>query len=356
MIVEALKQVVEKRDLTEGEAAEVMAEIMEGKATDAQIAALLTALRMKGETEHEVSGFARTMRAKAAEVRPATHPLIDTCGTGGDLADTFNISTTAAFVVAGAGASIAKHGNRSVSSQCGSADVLEALGVAIDLAPAQVAKCIDDVGIGFLFAPMMHEAMRFAVGPRREMGIRTVFNILGPLTNPAQAGHQLVGVFSDELVEFVANVLARLGTRHALVVHGYPGMDELSTLGRTYVAEARPGVVRTYEVDPGEYGLGGATPEDIAGGDAEASAAITRAILDGEEGPRRDIVLLNAAAALVAGDIASDLGPGLEMAVKSIDTGAAAGKLEALMRLSRRLAAEGAEAGGGEAAEARGGG
>lgn len=338
MIVEALGKVVEKHDLTEDEAAAVMSEIMEGKATDAQIGALLTALRMKGESEHEVSGFARTMRAKAAQVRPLAHPLVDTCGTGGDLADTFNISTTAAFVVAGAGVSIAKHGNRSVSSKCGSADVLEELGVAIDLPAEDVARCIDEAGVGFLFAPRMHEAMRFAVGPRREMGIRTVFNILGPLTNPAQAGHQLVGVFSEELVEFVAQVLARLGTNHALVVHGEPGMDELSTLGSTLVAEARPGIVRRYTVTPEEFGLARCRPEDIAGGGPEENAAITRAVLAGEGGPRRDIVLFNAAGALVAADAAPDVASGLEMAEASVTSGAASAKLDDLVELSRRLA------------------
>lgn len=341
MITEALAKVVENLDLTEDEAAEVMADIMEGKASDAQIGGLLTGLRMKGETESEVSGFARTMRAKAAQVRPVAQPLVDTCGTGGDMTDTFNISTTAAFVVAGAGASIAKHGNRSVSSKSGSADVLEALGVVIDLAPEQVARCIDEVGIGFLFALRMHQAMKYAAGPRREMGIRTVFNILGPLTNPAGAGHQLVGVFSDELVEFVAGVLARLGTKHAIVVHGEPGLDEMSTIGDTYVAEARDGVVGAYRLSPDEFDLAPTTAADIVGGGPEENAAITRAVLSGERGPARDIVLFNAAAALVAADVASDVAQGLVAASDSVDSGAALGKLEALAKLSRELAAQG---------------
>lgn len=339
MITEALAKVVDRKDLTEDEAAAVMADIMEGKASDAQIGALLTGLRMKGESEAEVSGFARTMRAKAEEVRPVAQPLVDTCGTGGDLANTFNISTTAAFVVAGAGASIAKHGNRSVSSKSGSADVLEALGVAIDLAPEQVARCIDDVGIGFLFAPRMHQAMKHAAGPRREMGIRTVFNILGPLTNPAGAGHQLVGVFSDELVEFVARVLARLGTKHAIVVHGEPGLDEMSTMGDTYVAEARAGAVRSYRLNAGEFDLIPATAAEIAGGGPEENAAITRAVLSGRSGPARDIVLFNAAAALVAADVAADVAEGLVAASDSVDSGAALGKLEALATRSQELAA-----------------
>jgi anthranilate phosphoribosyltransferase len=341
MITKALAKVIDRKDLTEDEAAAVMADIMEGKASDAQIGALLTGLRMKGESEGEVTGFARTMRSKAAEVRPVAHPLVDTCGTGGDLAGTFNISTTAAFVVAGAGASIAKHGNRSVSSKSGSADVLEALGVAIDLGPEQVARCIDDVGIGFLFAPRMHQAMKYVGGPRREMGVRTVFNILGPLTNPAGAGHQLVGVFSDELVEFIAGVLARLGTKHAMVVHGEPGLDEMSTVGDTYVAEARDGDVRAYRLSPDEFDLAPATLEDIVGGGPEQNAAITRAVLSGESGPARDIVLFNAAAALVAADVAADVAEGLVAASDSVDSGAASDRLDALAKLSRKLAAEG---------------
>lgn len=337
MIVEAIGKITERNDLTLAEATGVMEEIMGGKATDAQIASFITGLRMKGETIDEISGFARVMRDKAAQVRPEVGEVVDTCGTGGDLANTFNISTTAAFVVAGAEVPIAKHGNRSVSSKSGSADVLEALGVAISLPPTAVEECIEQVGIGFMFAPVMHAAMKHAIGPRREIAIRTVFNILGPLCNPALAGAQVMGVYDRELTGIIANVLKNLGVRHALVVHGEPGLDEISNVGETAVAELAGGEVREYVMTPEDAGIRRAKLGDIEGGDAVANAAILKAILSGEKGPRRDVVLLNAAAALLAADKAGDMKEGVELAARSIDSAAAAGKVAQLVKLSKNL-------------------
>ncbi|RJQ52460.1 MAG: anthranilate phosphoribosyltransferase [Actinobacteria bacterium] len=338
MIVEAIGKVTRHSSLSLSEATGVMEEIMGGEATDAQIASFITGLRMKGETVEEISGFASVMRAKAARVRPKVPEVVDTCGTGGDGANTFNISTAAAFVVAGAGVAIAKHGNRSVSSKSGSADVLERLGVEIALPAAAVELCIEEVGIGFMFAPVMHAAMKHAIGPRKEIAIRTVFNILGPLCNPALAGAQVMGVYDPELLPVMAGVLSNLGVRHALVVHGEPGMDELSNAGNTVVAELKDGEIRRYETTPEEAGLSRAEPAEISGGDPEENAAILRSVLEGEPGPRRDVVLLNAAAALKAADKAPDLAAGVAMAAEAIDSGAAAGKLEGLVELSRRLA------------------
>ncbi len=338
MMKSAIAKVIEGQDLSRAEAEEVMSQIMAGKATPAQIGAFLTALRMKGETIEEIVGCATAMRKAAVRVESKRTDLIDTCGTGGDGAHTFNISTTTAFVVAGAGLGVAKHGNRSVSSKCGSADLLQALGVNLELTPQQVADCIDEVGIGFLFAPKLHPAMKYAIGPRREMGVRSIFNILGPLTNPANAATQIMGVFDGSLTEPLANVLREMGGRAAFVVHGADGLDELSTTGVNRVSSFSNGVVRTYELDPSELGLRRATLADLVGGDPEENASISRAVLAGEQGPRRDVVLLNAAAALVAGGAADDLHEGLARAVESISSGKALRKLDNLVRYTQSVA------------------
>jgi len=344
-IREAIERVVAGQDLSEAEAEAVMGQIMAGEATPAQIGAFLAALRMKKETVGEITGCARAMRRSAIPVRPRRRDLVDTCGTGGDGAGTFNISTTAAFVVAGAGLAVAKHGNRSVSSHCGSADVLEALGVNLELTPEQIASCIDQVGIGFLFAPRLHPAMKHAIGPRREMGVRTIFNILGPLTNPAGAQRQLMGVYAPELTGVLAQVLGGLGVQAAFVVHGADGLDELSTTGINRVSYLREGadaerpMVKDFSLDPAELGLPRARVEDLRGGTAEENAEITRAVLGGEQGPRRDVVLLNAAAALVAGGGAEGMEEGLQQAAEAIDSGAALEKLDALVALSQELGA-----------------
>ena len=330
-IKQAIGHVLAGNNLTEANAEAVMGQIMAGQATPAQIGGFLIALRVKGETVAEVTGFARAMRQYAVAVRPRCGLLVDTCGTGGDGAGTFNISTTAAFVVAGAGLAVAKHGNRSVSSRCGSADVLQALGVNLDLPPQAVADCIDEVGIGFLFAPRFHPAMKHAIGPRREMGVRTVFNILGPLTNPAGAQVQVLGVYDGALTEPIARVLGSLGSRAAFVVHGAGGLDELSTTGPNRVSQLQNGQVHTFSLDPQALGLPRAAPADLLGGDVEENAALTRAVLEGEPGPRRDVVLLNSAAALVAGGVATDLRQGLALGACSIDSGAARARLQALV-------------------------
>jgi anthranilate synthase/phosphoribosyltransferase len=319
----AIERTLNREHLDAEEAEALMGLIMSGQATPAQIGAYLAALRAKGETVAEITGFARAMRQHATRVQPTRRPLIDTCGTGGDGAHTFNISTTAALVVAGAGVAVAKHGNRSVSSRCGSADVLQALGVRLELAPERVAQCIDEVGLGFLFAPMLHPAMKHAIGPRREMGIRTVFNILGPLTNPANASVQIVGVYDRALVEPLANVLLALGAEAAYVVASADGLDELSTSGPNTVAQLAEGTVSLLELDAAPYGLAPASRQALAGGNAEENALITREILDGARGPRRDVVLLNAGAALMAAGKASDLAQGIAMAAESIDRGQA---------------------------------
>jgi anthranilate synthase/phosphoribosyltransferase len=334
-IKEAIGKVMSGEDLLGKEAEAVMGQIMAGEATPAQIGAFLTALRLKGETVEEITGCARAMRRNAIPVRPQRRDLVDTCGTGGDRTGTFNISTTAAFVVAGAGLGVAKHGNRSVSSHCGSADVLEALGINLELTPQQVAHCIDEVGIGFLFAPRLHPAMKHAIGPRREMGVRTIFNILGPLTNPAGATRQIMGVYDPNLTGPLAQVLGKLGAQAAFVVHGADGLDELSTTGTNRVSHLRDGWVKDFWLDPAELGLPGARLEDLRGGTAEENAQITQAILAGEQGPRRDVVLLNAAAALVAGGTAGDFEEGLQQAAEAIDSGSAREKLEGLVAFSQ---------------------
>jgi len=339
MIRETIGQLVAGQSLTQEEAARAMEEIMSGEATPAQIGAFATALRLKGETVDEIAGLAAVMRAKAMPVR-ASRPVVDTCGTGGDASGTFNISTAAAFVAAGAGLTVAKHGNRAMSSQCGSADVLEALGVSIDLGPEPVGRCLDEVGVGFMFAPLYHPAMKHAAGPRREIGIRTVFNILGPLTNPAGAQAQVVGVPSPDLVEKLARVLLRLGCRHALVVHGEDGIDELSIGALTLVAEVRDGQVLSYTVSPEDCGLARAERDELRGGTAAENAARVRGILGGTgDGGGRRVVLLNAAAALVAGDAAADLREGVALAAEAVDSGRALDRLDRLVELSRGLGA-----------------
>jgi len=330
-IKEAIARLLEERDLAEAEAESVMEQIMAGQATPAQIGGFLIALRLKGETVAEVTGFARAMRRNAIPIHPHRPLVADTCGTGGDGCGTFNISTAAAFVVAGAGLAVAKHGNRSVSSRCGSADVLQALGVRLELSPQEMAACIDEVGIGFLYAPLLHPAMKHASGPRREMGVRTVFNILGPLTNPAGAQVQVLGVYEKGLTEMMARVLAALGCRSAFVVHGADGLDELSTSGANQVTRLQDGRVHTFLLDPQQLGLPRARVADLRGGTAEENAAVLRAVLEGESGPRRDVVLLNAAAALVAGGVTPGLGKGIALAAESIDSGAARARLEALV-------------------------
>jgi len=339
MIREAIAKVVTNVDLDETEMVEVMNEIMGGECTPAQIGAFITALRMKGETVAEITGAARVMRAKATlvEARIGSGVLVDTCGTGGDCSGTFNVSTTAAFVVAGAGVPVAKHGNRSVSSKCGSADVLEALGVDLALSAAEVGRAIREVGIGFMFAPALHGTMKHAIGPRREIGIRTIFNILGPLTNPAGANVQVMGVFAPELTEKLALVLGQLGTRRALVVCGEGNLDELTVTGATDVAEWSAGQLRTYRVTPESVGLQRATLAEIKGEEnATAAAAHLRRILAGAAGPCLDMVLLNAGAALMAAGESADLRGGVELARRTVASGAAMAKLEALVDFCRK--------------------
>ena len=328
MIRETIARLVERQDLSSEEAEAVMGEIMHGEATPAQIAAYLMALRLKGETVDEITGSARAMKAHAVKVE--ARETVDTCGTGGDGLGTFNISTVAALVAAGAGVPVAKHGNRAASSCCGSADLLEALGVRIDLGPQEVARCIDEVGMGFLFAPHFHPAMKHAAPVRREMGVRTIFNIIGPMVNPASPSYQLLGVFSPHLTATLARVLGLLGTRGAMVVHGADGLDELSTTGPNRVSELRGGKVTDSTLDPLEMGLPRARLQDLLGGSVEENCRITLGILEGEKGPRRDAVLLNAAAALYVAGRAKDVEQGLKAAARSIDSGQARKKLERL--------------------------
>ncbi|HEY5467485.1 MAG TPA: anthranilate phosphoribosyltransferase [Coriobacteriia bacterium] len=336
----AIARVTGGDSLDEDEAQRVMGVIMDGEATPAQISALIVGMRMKGETVDEIVGFARAMRERATPVRPTAVRYIDTCGTGGDGLHTFNVSTTTAFVVAGAGVAVAKHGNRAVSSSAGSADVLEALGVDISLDAAAMARCVDECGVGFLFAQSLHASMRHAGPTRREIGIRTVFNILGPLTNPAGATRQLLGVYDANLAPLMAEVAGRLGAERTLVVNGHPGMDEVSASGPTTIAEydAVAGGVRTYTVTPEELGIARTSLADIAGGDAAANAVLVRAVLAGERGARRDVVLMNAAAALCAAGEVDDLVDGVVRARDAIDSGRALESLERLVVTSQRLA------------------
>jgi anthranilate phosphoribosyltransferase len=334
MIQEALAKVVQNTDLRESEMAQAMEEIMEGKATPAQLGALLTALRMKGETVEEVTGAARIMRQKATRIDARSPVIVDTCGTGGDGQKTFNISTTTAFVVAAAGLTVAKHGNRAVSSSCGSADVLEALGVRIDVSPDVVEECLQQIGIGFLFAPKLHGAMKYTVGPRRELGLRTIFNMLGPLTNPAGATAQLIGVYDPKLTEMFSGVLRNLGIRRAFVVHGSDGLDEATVTGETRVSELKEGRIATYNINPMDFFGEAYAAEELTGGDAPTNAAITRAILEGKDGACRKIVILNAALAIVAGERAETIREGIRVAEECLDSGAARKKLEALVELT----------------------
>jgi anthranilate phosphoribosyltransferase len=350
MIQDTLRKIGAGEDLTRAEADGAMEHILSGHATDSQITELLSALRIKGETVDELVGFATAMRRYATRIFPSDYarrgePLVDTCGTGGDAKGTFNVSTAAAFVVAGTGVRVAKHGNRSISSKCGSADVLEALGVRIDLEPEQVARCIDEIGIGFLFAPAMHAATRHAMQARRELGGRTVFNLLGPLTNPAGASAQVAGVYRADYTELMARALGELGVERAFVVHGVDGLDEISIGGETGVAELRDGAVRSYTVVPEDFGLRRAPLDAILGGDANQNAQIIRKVLGrsslGHElGPHRDIVRANAAAALVASGRATDWLDGVRLATESIDSGAASKRLEALVAFSQSVAGE----------------
>jgi anthranilate phosphoribosyltransferase len=346
MIADVLHRLANHRQsLERDEARTVMTEVLNGLWTDTQIAALLVALHMKGETVEEIVGFAEAIRAAATplELRgnsvldasgTGREALLDTCGTGGDASGTFNISTATAFVVAGAGVRVAKHGNRSITSKCGSADVMEALGVNVNLPPPQIAACLEQTGIAFLYAPAMHSAMKHVQTARRELRLQTVFNLLGPLTNPAGATCQVVGVYSDELVEKLAEALSMLGLRRALVVHGSDGLDEITITGPTRVGEVRDGRVHTYEVTPEECGLPRSTLDEIAGGDAALNALLIREALSGKKSARRDVVLLNAAAALVAAGRADHLRDAVPMAAKAIDSGAALGKLQALVAFS----------------------
>ena len=333
-IREAIEKLVNRVHLSEAETIDVMNQIMTGEATPLQVASFLTALRMKGETIEEITGAARVMREKAHRVHVGSKPVLDTCGTGGDQKGTFNISTTAAFVVAGAGVNVAKHGNRSVSSQSGSADVLGALGVRVDAPKEQVEACIAKIGIGFLFAPLLHEAMKYAVQPRRDIGIRTIFNLLGPLTNPAMARYQLIGLYSGELVPMIAHVLNNLGSERAMVVHGVEGLDEISLCGPTKVAELRDGQVSEYAIEPEQFGLAPCRLEDLHGGSAEQSAAVVRSVLEGKKGPARDVVLLNSGAALYVGRAAPSIQDGIRLAADSIDSGKARQKLEQLAQMT----------------------
>jgi anthranilate phosphoribosyltransferase len=350
MITEVLYRIADHRQsLSRDEARAAMSEVLTGQCTDAQIAAFLVALHMKGETVEEIVGFAEAIRAAAAPLAVSGNStidvsgterdaLVDTCGTGGDASGTFNISTATALVAAGAGVRVAKHGNRSVTSKCGSADVMEALGVNISLPPSRVAECLKEVGIAFLFAPAMHSAMKYVQPARRELRLRTVFNLLGPLTNPARASAQVVGVYSDDLVEKLAEALSMLGLRRALVVHGSDGLDEITITGPTRVAEVRDGQVRTYVVTPEEFGLARAPLEAISGGDAAANGGIIREVLGGKRSACRDVVLLNAAAALVAAGKSDHLYDALPLAAQSIDSGAAAARLRALVEFTQRHA------------------
>ena len=336
MIQEAIQMLVDGESLTADQAAAAMNEIMTGEATPAQVGSFLTALRIKGETVDEIAGMARVMREKSLHVS-VEGDVVDTCGTGGDGSGSFNISTTAAFVVAGAGVTVAKHGNRAMSGSTGSADVLEALGVKIALSPESVARCLNEAGFGFMFAQGYHPSMRFAAGPRREIGIRTVFNILGPLTNPAGADRQVIGVADPSMAGRMARVLDQLGSRKALVVHGSDGMDEITVTGPSTIWQLENGEVTEFEVTPGDLGVSVSSADSIRATSSEHSARIARSVLSGESGPARDVVLLNAAAALVAADRSDSLAAGVELAARSIDSGEAQAKLDAVVELSQSL-------------------
>jgi anthranilate phosphoribosyltransferase len=335
MIQQAIARLVERQSLTDGEAEVVMHEIMDGGTTPSQIAAYVTALRVKGETVDEITGSARAMRAKAMRIRPTTAVVVDTCGTGGDGAGTFNISTTVAFVLSGGGLTVAKHGNRAVTSRCGSADVLTALGVRVDLPPQRVEECVNEIGLGFLFAPMFHTAMKHAATARQEIGIRTIFNLLGPLTNPAGASIQVLGVYKESLTDTLAKVLMNLGARHCYVVHGMDGLDEITLTTRTRITEAKGSRITSYVVDASDFGVERCRLKDLSGGDAEENARITRDILEGRESPRQDLVLVNAAPVFVAAGKAATLQEGVEKGRAVIRSGKAMEKLETLIKWTR---------------------
>jgi anthranilate phosphoribosyltransferase len=337
MIRECLGRLIRRNDLDEEEMAGLVGEIMSGNVTDAQIGAILAALASKGETFSELAGAARAMRRKAIRIQTNADVVVDTCGTGGDSLHTFNISTTAAFVVAGCGVTVAKHGNRSVSSKCGSADLLEALGVNLEVGPEVVEEAVREIGIGFLFAPHFHGAMRHAARARKELGVRSIFNMLGPLTNPAGANCQLIGVYAPELTEMFAQALKLLGARHAFVVHGHDGLDEISVCAPTRICELKDGLIRTCDISPDQLLGRKADPADMIGGSPADNARITRKVLEGEIGPKRDVVIVNAGAALVAADVARDFREGIRMAEDSIDGGRAAQKLDALIRFTNEM-------------------
>lgn len=350
MIKQAIAKVVEHHNLTEGEMIEVMNQIMSGECTPAQVGSFITALRMKGETIEEITGAARVMRERATPIKVGKgvvgidrddinidqETILDVVGTGGDGTNTFNISTTVSLMVSACGVKVAKHGNRSVSSACGSADVIEKLGVNLDVTPEVVERCISEIGIGFLFAPALHGAMKYAIGPRREIGIRTIFNILGPLTNPAGADCQVMGVYREDLVEKLAGVLQRLGCKHGFVVNGRDGMDEITLTGETAAAEITPDGVRLFTITPEEFGFKRCSMQELKGGDATANAIIVRDLLNGAQGPKRDVVLLNAAFALVAAGRCKTVQEGVVMAANAIDSGAARTQLEKLVVLSNQ--------------------
>ncbi len=338
MFTEKLRKITRKEDLDSSETARMVDEIFSGSVTDAQIGAFMAALATKGETFEELAGAASAMRRKAVRIETSARAVVDTCGTGGDGAHTFNISTTAAFVAAGAGATVAKHGNRSISSQCGSADLLEALGLNLDLEPELVEEAVTEIGIGFLFAPKYHGAMRFAAAARKEVAIRSIFNMLGPLTNPAAANCQILGVYAPHLTEMFAMALQKLGAKRAFVVHGHEGLDEISVCAPTRISELNDGRIQTYDISPEHFFGEKALPEDIAGGDPGENARITRKILEGEKGPGRNIVLINSAAALVAAGMAENLRDGIRLAESSIDSGAAGKKLDELIEFTREHA------------------
>lgn len=336
MLKNFINQVIVGEHLSQSQAQEAMEVIMSGQAGDVQISALLTALRIKGETSTEITGFAQTMRDYAVKIDCDGKELIDTCGTGGDKKGTFNVSTTVAFVLAGAGLTVAKHGNSGVSSSCGSADVLSALGIHVNLPPEAVATMIKELNIGFLYAPSFHKAMKHAAKPRKELGFRTIFNLLGPLTNPANANSQLIGVYEPALTQKIGEALQGLGVRRAMVVHSFDGMDEISTLAPTQVTEVRDDEIRSYVIDPATYGFTGGVPEDYLGGTPEENAEIIIGILKGQRGPKRDIVLINAAAALLVADKVATIEEGLVIATASIDSGSALAKLEGLRSASQQ--------------------
>jgi anthranilate phosphoribosyltransferase len=335
MFRESLNKIVQRQDLEQSEMSEMIGAIFSGEVSDAQIGAMMAALATKGETFEELAGAAQAMRRKALRVQVPSGDVVDTCGTGGDGAKTFNISTTTAFVVAGCGVTVAKHGNRSVSSRCGSADLLEALGVNLNTQPEIVEEAISEIGIGFLFAPLYHGAMKYAAKARKEVGLRSIFNMLGPLTNPAGANCQLLGVYSPELTEMFAQALKMLGSKRAFIVHGHDGLDEISVCAPTRVSELNAGQIRTYDIAPEQFFGETAAAADLTGGDPAVNAAITRKILEGESGPRRNVVLINTAAALVAVGKAGDLAEGIRQAQESIDAGAAAEKLERLVQYTK---------------------